>query len=119
MVVDAGADLNIKYRDSNLLTHLPAAVANRKSVYAPLYYVLVANEYSPMNDSRTFNKFEIINIIFNSQNYNLLNDEDSIEYMSNNWQIICKDWPEELVHKLQELILEKPPQHIQECRDRF
>ena len=62
MVVDAGADLNIKYRDSNLLTHLPAAVANRKSVYAPLYYVLVANEYSPMNDSRTFNKFEIINI---------------------------------------------------------
>ena len=119
MVVDAGADLNIKYRDGNSLTHLPAAVANRKSVYAPLYYVLVANEYSRINDSRTFNKFEIINIIFNSQNYNLLNDEDSIEYITNNWQIICKDWPEELVHKLQELILEKPPQHIQECRDRF
>ena len=50
---------------------------------------------------------------------NIVVDDKSKALLIDKWETICKDWPEQSVFRLQELILEKIPQDIEECRNRF
>ena len=58
-----------------------------------------------------------INLLVNSEN--IIIDDASKRIIMNNWKNICIYVPGELVVKLSDLIGEKIPQTIDECRERF
>ena len=116
LFINEGADLNIPNNEDETPLFLALQTGQLWRAVGGVGRLERRQVYA-FNLSEDPDSEELIFMLLDGEN--IVVDDKSKALLIGKWETICKDWPDQSVFRLQELILEKIPQDIEECRNRF